>query len=55
MEILKALFISTVVVLSAAGPAKAQREFVAFENVDAEYRSLADVHPVVTNRGRQTI
>jgi hypothetical protein len=33
----------------------AQREFVAFENVDAEYKSLADVRPVVANRGRQTI
>src|SRR4051794_25420615 len=54
-EILKRGVICMVVVLLAPGPAQGQSEIVAFENVDAEYRSLADVHPVVTNRGRQTI
>ena len=48
-------FLIVAVLLSGAGRCVAQREFVAFENVDSEYKSLADVHPVVANRGRQTI
>jgi len=49
------VFLIMAVLLAGAGRTIAQREFVAFENVDAEYRSLADVHPVVANRGHQTI
>ena len=49
------VFLVVGVVLAVAGQCLAQREFVAFENVNAEYKSLADVHPAVANRGRQTI
>jgi hypothetical protein len=48
-------FLIVTVLLAGASRSVAQREFVAFENVDAEFKSLADVHPVVANRGRQTI
>lgn len=48
-------FLIIIVLLAGASRAVAQREFVAFENVNAEYKSLVDVHPVVANRGRQTI
>ena len=48
-------FLIIAVLLAGAGRATAQREFVTFENVDAEYKSLGDVHAAVANRGRQTI
>jgi hypothetical protein len=48
-------FLIIAVLLASAGQCAAQREFVAFENVDAEYKSLAEVHPVVANRGPKTI
>jgi len=43
------------VILAGATRCAAQREFVAFENVKTEYKTLADVHPVVANRGHRPI
>jgi hypothetical protein len=48
-------FLLLAVVLGTLAPCAAQRQFVAFENVRPEYKSLADVRPIVANRGRQRI
>ena len=44
-----------IVILMGATRGAAQRQFVAFENVQPEYKTLADVRPVVANRGREPI
>ena len=43
------------VILTSAIQCAAQRQYIAFENVKPEYKTLADVRPVVANHGHQRI